>query len=439
MHLRLENINKVASADIRLNGLTVITGVNSSGKSTIGKMLFSIVKAKANSRESSRDNKGATLEKHLRTLYKRLNGKFTRQENPIWDSLFPLPMRQLKDRLLQIEGGEELTALLNERREAITKMNLSPRMTSLMMQDLENIGICLADTDNSAADLAAEMRYFVESEFMNKICSLGTETSSAFLEMEDETENIHVLFKNDNVNKVLTRADIDLQDATYVESPLYLHMLECLLSADTFRELGTQRRSSQRMIPIHIKDLAEKIDAKRIVGDKEKTWLSDNLVSLTGGHFKFDAKTRRLVFEKEGIAFSPINVASGIKSFGLIQMLLETNVISDNKVLIWDEPENHLHPEWQVEFAKILVQLAKAGIPVLVSTHSPYFVQGIRYFSAEYALENFVNYYLAEERTDGLSDLRDVTDTLNDLFLKLAAPLNKIMNVDAARQKQEES
>lgn len=437
MHLRLENINKVANADVCLNGLTVIAGVNSSGKSTIGKMLFSIVKAKANSRESGRDNKGATLEKHLRTLYKRLNGKFTRQDNPIWDSLFPLPMRQLKERLLQLED-EELDELLHERRTAIAKMNLTPRMTSLMMQDLENIEICLASTDNSAADLAAEMRYFVESEFMNKICSLGTEKSSVFLEMEDEMENVSIEFKNDNVDSVRTKADIDLKDATYVESPLYLHMLECLLSAETFRELGNRRRSSQRMIPIHIKDLAEKVDAKRIVGDKVKTFMSDNLMSLTGGHFKFDSKTRRLVFEKNGVSFSPINVASGIKSFGLIQMLLETNVISDNKILIWDEPENHLHPEWQVEFASILVQLAKSGIPVVVSTHSPYFVQGIRYFSAKYDLESFVNYYLAEERPDGLSDIREVTNTLNDLFLKLSAPLNAIMNVDAVRIKQEE-
>ena len=75
------------------------------------------------------------------------------------------------------------------------------------------------------------------------------------------------------------------------------------------------------------------------------------------------------------------------------------------------------------------------GIPVLVSTHSPYFVQGVRYFAAQQNVEKYVNYYLAEIGKDNLSEVREVTDDLKAIFVKLSKPLNGIMNVDLARQK----
>ena len=143
-------------------------------------------------------------------------------------------------------------------------------------------------------------------------------------------------------------------------------------------------------------------------------------------------QSRSLCFSKDGLSFSPINIASGIKSFGVIQMLLDTNAINGNKILIWDEPENHLHPRWQIEFAKVLVQLAQSGIPIVISSHSPYFIQGVRYFSVKYRMEKFVNYYLANP-SGGLVSMENVSSDLNRIFVKLAEPLNEIMNVDELR------
>ena len=51
-------------------------------------------------------------------------------------------------------------------------------------------------------------------------------------------------------------------------------------------------------------------------------------------------------------------------------------------LLIIDEPEVHLHPEWQVKFAEILTLLQKEiDIHILLTTHSPYFLQAIDVFS----------------------------------------------------------
>ena len=80
--------------------------------------------------------------------------------------------------------------------------------------------------------------------------------------------------------------------------------------------------------------------------------------------------------------------------------------INENKILIWDEPENHLHPEWQIKITQLFVEIAKAGVPILISSHSPYFIQGVRYFT------------------------EDVTKDLNQIFVKLAQPMNEIINIE---------
>ena len=45
MRLKIQNIGMIKDADIKLNGLTVIAGENDTGKSTAGKVLYSIVKS----------------------------------------------------------------------------------------------------------------------------------------------------------------------------------------------------------------------------------------------------------------------------------------------------------------------------------------------------------------------------------------------------------
>ena len=42
MKLSLNNIGKISSATIEMNGITVIAGENDTGKSTLGKALFAV-------------------------------------------------------------------------------------------------------------------------------------------------------------------------------------------------------------------------------------------------------------------------------------------------------------------------------------------------------------------------------------------------------------
>ncbi len=439
MRLKINNINKVKEASINLNGITVIAGANGSGKSTVGKILFSMVKSVNNAEEVKGQSTTQRLKKAVDSLYKRVGLSLGKLNDERIKFLFPLPSQRMVERLEVIsEDKEAIDSYLGNLQSAIDTMDFAPRIKVKFQEDIENIRIAMGNSP--VADVAVQVRSFVESEFLGKICSYGHNEASALLEMENPEEKLELHFYNDFVESVKYNCNEFLSDCTYVESPLYMHILDTLMNAATYKEYQRHKRRVQYhgMVPIHIKDLATKLDALRLVRP-DLFNLNDSTIdvsSIIGGKFEYEEDAKRIVFKDQnnGSNYSPINIASGIKSFGLIQILQQIGVINNNSFLIWDEPENHLHPKWQVAFAELIVQLSKCGVPILISSHSPFFVQGIRYFSAKYKIEKYTNYYLAEEYEDGLSVINEVTDNLNAIFSKLAEPLNEIMNVDLVRR-----
>lgn len=436
MRLNLEYINKIKKADIQLNGLTVIAGENDTGKSTVGKVLFSIVKALSNALNYDEQQKGSAINKNVTSIYRRLNGLTIRRNNGIEISkdLFPRSSMEFYKSLLD---ADDQLLFIEDRRAYIGSLDITPRQKALLNQDLDNIAICMKTDSNPAAVLRQEMQSFIEAEFLNRICTTDCNQQSKlefYSDLEDKV--VEATLMNDVVTSVKCFSSIDgvWQDATYVESPLYIHLVDVLSTSLTFREVEHKRHLLRPMVPLHIKDLAEKIDAIRFVNiDQHSLFDEDSLFDmdkLTGGHFVYDSKTRGAYWQKAGTLYSPVNVASGIKAFGIVQILLETHAIDENKLLLWDEPENHLHPQWQIAFAQLLVELAKAGISIVVSSHSPYFIQGIRYFAAKTAMEKYVNYYLAEEVEGDLVEMQNVSNDLNRVFTKLAQPMNSIMNLE---------
>lgn len=438
MKLHIENINKIKTADIKLNGLTIIAGENDTGKSTVSKMLFSTIKALANTRYQDVHSTDEKLDKHISSLYKRLKSSKILSDHVLKVSeLFPSPI-ELKKKVQSFSSDyDTLSSFIDEKIDFIkSSSDISPRIKELTTRDLDNIRLLY--NPNRPAQIATELRYFIESEFMNRMTPKSNYTSFVELSLEDDEHSISYYIENNDLKKVHCVMGEEFQDATYVESPLYLHMNEVLCNTSDYREAVNQKGVLRPMLPIHIKDFSDKMNSLKFGKNLFDEGAEQKVVSVTGGEFVYNEQSKSIVFKKNGETFSPINVASGLKSFGVLQILLQTNAIHAEAPLLWDEPENHLHPGWQVEFAKIIVDLMKnRGIPMVISTHSPYFIQAVRYYAAFYDVENAVNYYLAEEGTDGMSVIEEVTTDLNRVFTKLAQPLDKIMNIsEAYKQKQ---
>lgn len=83
MRLELENVGKITSANIKLDGITVIAGENNTGKSTIGKMLFCVFNAFYKIEEQIRDERVKSISRVLRSYYHETANRLTRNFNVV--------------------------------------------------------------------------------------------------------------------------------------------------------------------------------------------------------------------------------------------------------------------------------------------------------------------------------------------------------------------
>lgn len=436
MKLKLHNILKIENADIEIGGLTVLTGENNSGKSTVGKILFSLLKTTNNVSQVDKMKTASLIRKELALLKKM----FHSSENvPFFEDIQTLTLN-LVDKSMAVD---DLRQILEKEAK---KRDFSSRMIGMMRNRLARIDAIIIKLDNPEVAVREEFEIIARSEFMEPLNSFGSKESS--IHFHDDTtdadgSDIEISICEGKVNNVRLRGNSSLEDITYIESPLYLHILNTLRLSSPIPTASLQGIPSylkKDNIPYHLADMAEKILSssddltglfnENLYGDNYRNQL-DEIDSVIGGRFVLNNKTKQLVFKQNGNIVPPISVASGIKSFGVLQRLIQTDNISTFKMLIWDEPEIHLHPEWQIVFCRLIIELVAKGIPIIVSSHSPYFVQALRYFASAKGIERDVKYYMAEENNETmLSIFKDVTGDLNSVFSLLAAPLRNIMNVE---------
>lgn len=436
MRLNITHINKIKKADIVLNGLTVIAGNNDSGKSTVGKLLFSVIKSLSNADRLSSQSQDRIMRVNSALLYAYVTHAEKESGEKIKGVILPSTSTAfLKD----AESFANDKRWVSQLKRKLEKINIVPQQRAKIIRSIEQLVQLATESSNSEKMLERAFQSIIGAEFLNSICTYNTEMSEICFS-EGQGKDITIQIKENKVTEFKCKTETFVKDATLVESPLYIHLIDILASAQTlgehhyFNVAGIGKDVLRPLINYHIKDMAQKLDAFRFslpdnvyspFIQKAQT-LTDN---ITGGHFYFDNAKQNMYWKKGEQNYAPVNVASGIKAFGVLQMLLETQALDESKILIWDEPENHLHPEWQIKFASVLVELAKAGIPILISSHSPYFIQAVRYFADKLSMNDFVNYYLAEETEDELCVLEDVTDDLNRIFMKLAQPMNEIVNL----------
>jgi len=129
--------------------------------------------------------------------------------------------------------------------------------------------------------------------------------------------------------------------------------------------------------------------------------------------------------EKTNTSFDVKNVASGMKNMLVIQKLLQNGSLNRNSILLIDEPESNLHPEWQVKFAEILVLLNKElNIKIVINSHSPYFMRAVEVSLANYSLKDKGRFYVMNEDANGYFSTEDVTNNTDKIYEMLYKPLD---------------
>lgn len=114
MELKLNYVNRIKTADMKINGLTVVVGPNNSGKSTIGRTLYSVVKAIANTNLASEEDNEDRIRKHIDSMYSRLRGLGRVAVQEELTGAFP---RNSAEFLTKIKETADPLAFLREKRD----------------------------------------------------------------------------------------------------------------------------------------------------------------------------------------------------------------------------------------------------------------------------------------------------------------------------------
>ena len=72
MKLTIKNFARIKEAEINIDGITIIAGENNTGKTTVGKVLFSCFNSLSNIEEKILSDKKFSVENEMLSLYKSL-------------------------------------------------------------------------------------------------------------------------------------------------------------------------------------------------------------------------------------------------------------------------------------------------------------------------------------------------------------------------------
>lgn len=158
--------------------------------------------------------------------------------------------------------------------------------------------------------------------------------------------------------------------------------------------------------------------------------IREKLVAMMNGFFMQNNRNQ-YKFYRNNQEISLNNVSMGIKQLGILQVLLDYNRITQKGFLIFDEPENHLHPKWQLVFAEILIELSALKIPIIINSHSPNFIEAIYKYGIKY--QTPTHFHLAD---DGVIKKYDESNerTLELIFEKLNSVFEIFDKLDKTRK-----
>lgn len=363
MRFVVEGIGKIGRAEILLDGVTVIVGENNTGKSTIGKALFSYIDSVCGfSRKMKiayRDELTHILFFHAIQEYRDIIGFV---HDLIDEMIDVLPGKKLDSsslakwiKHLVDSGGMSADDYDAERVEKYLKW-LSGRSKQAISFRAQICKLFGYERDRWGQMFMSEA---LNSVFANQPQSLlpGAPMMSTLLEDSGRTvadEELDALFLEDVKTFPSLMSSIDER-----ENGLRYSYAEYVTTAN--RQVIKHYRSS---LPLGQ-------DSKTLLGMLDEIYAGT--VERQPGRTSILHETFRTT-EELGISVSSM----GIRPILLMKHLINQNVIRKEVVLILDEPEVHLHPAWQVAYARMLSSMSELlGVRILVTTHSPYFMKAL--------------------------------------------------------------
>lgn len=456
MKISLKNIGIVKDSTIILNGLTIITGKNNSGKTTVGKTLYALIDSVSNLHARANADRAYYINGKIEEVYEAL--RFFRYTRPHYQEnveakleqfpAFSYLIRREYRRAEKIEAfAHELLSELESfdssiidpeilehyflptiaRNEHVDEKKLLDdqikKAIAVLKQMFEDI-----DKDPELINYTREsINQTLNLEFSSQIQPIRGCNTSSEVELTDGNAISFKILVDDNrvlnngypvfygtqyKRAFLVDDPFILDGSSYNYRPRYMYAVE----ADYESILNPNRivsHASKLKSTLHKTTkqtvLEQTLATDAITRVKE---LMDNILPGT-----FDFSDNGDYYVQDGNKLSVANLATGSKMFSIIKILLEKGELDSTTALILDEPEAHLHPMWQNSFAEMIVLLVKElNVNVLLTTHSSNFVLALDAFMRKHGIQDKTNFYQTTSTGDGFVEYRCVNDDISSIY-----------------------
>ena len=419
MELSIENFAKIKTARIKLDGITAIAGLNDTGKSTVGKILYGMFSAIANIDKSVVLAKKRSIQQELNSLLHQNN---LNSHGSISQSAFRYTREFIDDLVVSENKTDALDAYLRNLEERQKEFEITYN-EDLKTQITESIRKVLSIPDEKVAQSVVSLAF--QKIFNERINNIDNPDADATVGLLVKNRPIELVFRDDSLESM--RREISLvNSATYIDNPFVLDRLNQLTIYEN-RESPWVRDLTYKLIPLNEKGrnkaLEDEALSRMIVSEGLQNIL-DELDEVAPGSIDNTHDGYLYKQEKSGKALSVNSLSTGIKVFAIIKRLLLNQGLKERDVLVLDEPEVHLHPEWQLRYAEIIVLLQKTfSLTIVVTTHSSHFLEALDLYSKIHKTSDICSYYFASCSHDsGLASFENVTGQLEKIYSNLVQP-----------------
>lgn len=360
-NLEIKEFGLINQANVGINKINVVGGINSSGKSTVSKLLYCYIRSIV---ENKRKYMLDTLYSEIEVLIEDIDTEKMNYED-VLEKYYIFRENYFKntdpwDRGYEETSIHEIDYLI----EIINNGDDSEIFSGMMKMLLSNESLS-----------SGRFHRFYGNSF--EIC---------------EDDNGKYVYKNSTYDNV--------DDFDEFPNSEHVSSLNDIKEIYYFDTVSIFEIESPFCNIEHISHLNENLRSKNEVSQELFTKIrsiEDKIRKIIHGNFAIRKNIMNsfAFVPSSGWDISLSSTSSGIKQIGAIQLLLHNNKLVPGTFLIIDEPEVNLHPEWQFKFAEILVILAKdLDITIYLNSHSPMFIESIDAFCEFYDMQDFANYYL---------------------------------------------